>query len=301
MLWSIGYVGTKGTKLTGPIDQAQACLASPEEPCNGQTTNTAANLNERRPYPGLTGLDTFITEFSSHYNALQTSLTRQMQNGLRFQLAYTWSKAIDYGSMNDFSFGIAGQELPENSYDIAAEKGLAAFDARNRFVANFTYQLPFGKNASGFIKQVIGDWQINGIVTLQSGSPFTVFDSSDPSLTGSSGDRPNVTCNPNSFHATVAEWFNTACFQRVAPGAGFGDSGRNIVRADGLRDFDFSIFKSFRTSERTQLEFRSEFFNTFNHPIFDLPVNDISSANFGQVLATAVPERQIQFALKFYF
>jgi hypothetical protein len=301
MLWSIGYVGTKGTKLTGPIDQAQACLASPAEPCNGQTTNTEANLNERRPYPGLTGLDTFITAFGSNYNALQTSLTREMRNGLRFQFAYTWSKAIDYSSMNDFSFGIAGQELPQNSYDIPAEKGPAAFDARNRFVANFTYQLPFGKNSSGFVKRLIGDWQINGILTLQSGSPFTVFDSSDPSLTGSAGDRPNVVCNPNNFHATVAEWFNTACFQRVAPGGGFGDSGRNIVLADGLRDFDFSIFKSFRTSERTQLEFRTEIFNTFNHPIFDLPVNDISSPNFGQVLATSVPEREIQFALKFYF
>jgi len=301
MLWSIGYVGTKGTKLTGPIDQAQACLASPAEPCNGFTTNTEANLNARRPYPGLTGLDTFITGFSSNYNALQTSLTRQMRNGLGVQVAYTWSKAIDYSSMNDFSFGIAGQEFPQNSYDIRAEKGLAAFDARNRFVVNFTYLLPFGKNSTGFVKQVIGDWQINGILTLQSGSPFTVFDSSDPSLTGSAGDRPNVVCNPNNFHSTVAEWFNVACFQRVAPGGGFGDSGRNIVLADGIRDFDFSMFKSFRTTERTQLQFRAELFNTFNHPIFDLPVNDISSPNFGQVLATAVPERQIQLALKFYF
>jgi len=301
MLWSIGYVGTKGTKLTGPIDQAQACLASPAEPCNGQTTNTEENLNERRPYPGLTGLDTFITAFSSNYNALQTSLTRPIRNGLGFQFAYTWSHAIDYSSMNDFSFGIAGQELPQNSYDIPAEKGDAAFDARNRFVANFTYQLPFGKGSSGFVKHLIGDWQINGILTLQSGSPFTVFDSSDPSLTGSAGDRPNVTCNPNNFHATIAEWFNTACFQRIPAGGGFGDSGRNITRADAIQDFDFSIFKSFRTSESTQLQFRAEIFNTFNHPIFGLPVNDISSANFGQVLATAVPERQIQLALKFYF
>ena len=301
MLLSVGYVGTKGTKLTGPIDQAQACLASPAEPCNGQTTNTSANLNERRPYPGLTGLDTFLTGFSSHYNALQTSLTRQMRNGLGVQIAYTWSHAIDYSSMNDFSFDIAGQELPQNSYDIAAEKGPAAFDARNRFVANFTYQLPFGKNSNGFLKYLIRDWQVNGILTLQSGSPFTAFDSSDPSLTGSAGDRPNVVCNPNNFSHTVAEWFNVACFQRVAPGGGFGDSWRNIVLADSIRDFDFSIFKSFKTSESTLLQFRTEIFNTFNHPIFDLPVNDISSANFGQVLATAVPEREIQLALKFSF
>ena len=301
MLFSIGYVGTKGTKLSGPIDQAQACLASLAQPCNGQTTNTSGNLNQRRPYPGLTGLTTFITEFSSHYDGLQTSLTRRMRNGLGFQLAYTWSKAIDYSSMNDFSFAISGQVNPQDSKNLRAEKGLAAFDARHRFVANFSYELPFAKHSTGFVRQAASGWQLNGIVTVQSGSPFTVFDSSDPSLTGSSGDRPNVVCNPNSSSHTVQEWFDTGCFQRVTPGTGFGNAGRNITYADGIRDVDFSVFKTFPISEATRFELRAEFFNLFNHPIFDVPVSDISASSFGQVLSTSVPERQIQLALKFYF
>ena len=224
-----------------------------------------------------------------------------MRNGLQYQFSYTFSKAIDNSSMNDFSYAILGQVQPQNSYDLAAERGLAAFDARHRFVANFLYQLPFARKATGLIKYLAGDWQVNGIITLQSGSPFTVFDSSDPSLTGSSGDRPNVVCNPNSVSHTVNEWFNTACFQRIPQGAGFGDSGRNITFADAIKTIDFSIFKSIHTSEATRVELRGEFFNLFNHPDFSIPVDDINSPSFGQVLATSVPERQIQFALKFHF
>lgn len=301
MLFEIGYVGTKGTKLTGPINMAQACIATPAEPCNGQTTNTLANETARLPNPGLTGNLFFSSRFDSSYNGLQVELTRAMRNGLQFQFSYTFSKVIDDSSMNDFSFAILGQEQPQNSYDLAAERALAAFDTPHRFVANFLYQLPFARKATGLVKYLAGDWQVNGIVTLQSGSPFTVFDSSDPSFTGSSGDRPNVVCNPNSINHTVSEWFNTACFQRVTPGEGFGDAGRNITSADAIRTVDFSIFKSFHTSETTRFELRGEFFNLFNHPDFSIPVSDINSPAFGHVLSTSVPERQIQLALKFFF
>jgi len=301
MLLEIGYVGTKGTKLTGPINQAQACIATPTKPCNGQTTNTLANETARLPNPGLSGNLLFSSRFSSSYHGLQAELTRAMRNGLQYQFSYTFSKAIDSSSMNDFSYNILGQVQPQNSYDLAAERGLAAFDARHRFVANFLYQLPFKRNATSLIKYLAGDWQVNGIITLQSGSPFTVYDSSDPSLTNSMGDRPNVVCNPNSFSHTVNEWFNTACFQRVPQGGGFGNSGRNITFADAIKTIDFSIFKSFRTSEATRVELRGEFFNLFNHPDFSIPVFDINSPSLGHVLATSVPERQIQFAVKFHF
>ena len=301
MLFEIGYVGTKGTKLTGPINQAQACIATPAEPCNGQTTNTLGNETARLPNPGLTGNLLFSSRFSSIYNGLQVGLTRSMRNGLQYQLSYTFSKVIDNSSMNDFSFAILGQVQPQNSYDLAAERGLAAFDARHRFVANFLYQLPFAKKSTGLVRYLAGDWQVNGIVTVQSGSPFTVYDSSDPSLTGSSGDRPNLVCRPNSINHTVSEWFNTACFQKVPQGEGLGDAGRNITFADAIKTVDFSIFKSFHTSETTSFELRGEFFNLFNHPDFSVPVSDINSPAFGQVLSTSVPERQIQLALKFFF
>ncbi|HUY15407.1 MAG TPA: TonB-dependent receptor [Terriglobia bacterium] len=301
MLFQIGYVGTEGTKLTGPLSLAQSCLATPAQPCNGQTTNTVANESARLPYPGLSGLLMFTSQYSSNYNGLQAELTRAMQNGFEYQLSYTFSKVIDYTSMNDFAYSILGQVQPQNSYNLGAEYGLAAFNTPNRFVANFMYQLPFAKSGTGVVKYLAGNWQVNGILTFQSGSPFTVYDSSDPSLTNSSGDRPNAVCNPNSSHHTVQEWFNTACFQRISPGGGFGNAGRNITFTDGVKTLDFSVFKTFVTSEATRLELRGEVYNLFNTPIYSIPVSDINSQLFGQVLGTAVPERQIQLVLKFFF
>ena len=298
MLFHIGYVGTKGTKLTGAVNQAQACFA----PCNGQMTNTAANLNARRPYPGLTGLTTVEGIFSSSYNGLQVELNRRMDHGLAVQGSYTWSKAIDVTSQANSFFSIEGQTNLQDNYNPKGDRGLSAFDARQRFVANFTYLLPFAQSASGIVKQLAGDWQMNGIVTVQSGSPFTVFDSSGRSLTGSGADRPDLICDPNaSAPHTVSSWFNTACFSQVPLGVRFGTAGRNPVVADGVQQVDFSVLKPFKIREGIRLEFRSEFFNLFNHTNFTAPVNNFASPAFGRILATAVPERQIQFALKLKF
>lgn len=308
LLFQVGYVGTKGTKLSGSRAFGQACFASPESPCNGQTTNTIANLRLRRPFRGgpnnvVVTPTVVFDEFNSNYHGLQVGLTRHMHKGLAFQLAYTWSKAIDETSKSTRDVSIEGQQNLQNNLDRRAERGLAAFDVPHRFVANFSYELPFARHATGIVKHLAGDWQINGILPLQSGQPFTVWDSRGRSLTGAGADRPDAICNPNlpSGQRRVGRWFDTTCFQAFPLGVRFGTAGRNIVRADGITQFDFSAFKSFHTSEMTRLEFRAEFFNLFNHPDVGSPVNDLASGFFGRVLATAVDERQIQFALKFIF
>ncbi len=155
-----------------------------------------------------------------------------------------------------------------------------------------------------------GDWQLNGSLTLATGTPFTVFDSTDVALLGSaseisgfSANRPNVVGNPNDGPKTAQEWFNVAAFQRLNPitqAGQFGDAGRNVTQAAGIGQYDFSVFKNFQLTESSALQFRAEFFNIFNRVNFGLPENDISSPTFGQVQSALAP-REIQFALKLRF
>jgi len=161
---------------------------------------------------------------------------------------------------------------------------------------------------------VLGGWQLNGIVTAMSGTPFTVFDSNDvseqggaPEITGFSANRPNLVAgqNPNAGPHTPGDWLNANAFARITPNPlspvqQFGTAGRNIAVGPGFADWDFSAFKSFRVTESKELQFRAEFFNILNHPNFYLPNSDISSPTFNQILE-AQPPRLIQFALKFLF
>ena len=144
---------------------------------------------------------------------------------------------------------------------------------------------------------------MNGILSAATGTPFTVYDSSDPSLQGQApeisgfvGDRPNLAGNPNDGPRTASEWFNTQAFQR-APIATFGNAGRNIVQAAGLAQWDCALFKAFRLGEATSLQFRAEMFNILSRVNFAVPNEDLNSPTFGQV-QSALPPRQVQFALK---
>jgi hypothetical protein len=156
----------------------------------------------------------------------------------------------------------------------------------------------------------LGDWQLNGITTFMSGTPFTVYDSQDvslqggaPEISGFSSNRPDLIGNPNSGPRTPQEWFNTAAFQRLnstTQAGQFGNEGRNVVEGPGLQQWDFSAFKNIPIRESKSLQFRAEFFNVFNHANFRLPNNDISSPNFGEI-SEALPGRLVQLALKFVF
>lgn len=184
------------------------------------------------------------------------------------------------------------------------------FDARNRFVISYQWQLPFWNHAENWYQHVLGGWQLNGITTFMGGTPFTVYDSTDVSLQGSapeisgfSSNRPDVVGNPNNGPRTPQEWFNRAAFQQLNPAtqAGqFGNEGRNIVQGPGLQEWDFSTFKNIPIHESKSLQFRAEFFNVFNHANFRLPDNDISSPTFGEI-SESLPGRLVQLALKFYF
>jgi hypothetical protein len=316
-LFEVGYVGTKGTKLPRFIEGNPAVFIP------GQSS--ANNVNQRRLHSGCTlaqpdtctyastGLIASIA--GSSYHALETSLRKRFGHGISFLASYTFSKTIDDASSFNMTGSaarpVAGEnDLAQNPFDLGAERGRSLFDARHRFVLSYQWSLPFWKQPHSWYQHVLGNWQVNGITTLMSGTPFTVFDSRDislqggaPEISGFSSNRPDRVGDPNSGPHSVNQWFNTAAFQALDPvlNAGqFGTAGRNIVEGPALDSWDFSALKNVRLTESKEIQFRAELFNIFNHPNFRLPDSDISSPAFGQVQA-ALPPRLVQFGLKLLF
>jgi hypothetical protein len=324
LLFEIGYVGTKGTHLPRFIEANPAVFVPGT--ADGQPISNSSNADQRRLYSGCTLEDSPSScQYSStgeiagiansSYNALEASLNKRFSHGLSFLLSYTWSKTIDDVS----SFNITGSaakpvagenDLAQNPFNLAAERGLSLFDARHRFVASYEWAIPFWSTPQNWYQSALGGWHLDGIATLMSGTPFTVFDSNDvaaegsaPEITGFSAQRPNLVGNPNNGPRSVAAWLNAGAFQRLDPTANagqFGTEGRNVNIGPAYADWDFAALKNFRVTESKQFQFRTELFNVLNRANFRLPDSDISSPTFNHILAAQAP-RQIQFALKFMY
>lgn len=324
-LLEVGYVGTKGTKLPRFIEANPAVFVPGET--GGQPNSTEDNVNQRRLFSGCTLADPPTTpcnyasageisgQANSIYHALEVSLKKRFSHDLSFLASYTLSKTIDdVSSLNitgSASQSVAGEnDLAQNPFDLAAERGRSMFDARNRFVLSYEWNLPFLRDSKTWYGYILGNWQANGITTLMSGTPFTIYDSQDvslqgqaPEISGFSSNRPNLVGNPNAGPRTPQEWFNTSAFQRLDPttqAGQFGNAGRGIVTGPPLQQWDFSLFKNIPIKESKSLQFRAEFFNVFNHANFRLPDNDVSSPTFGQI-SESQPGRLVQLALKFLF
>jgi hypothetical protein len=333
-LFQIGYVGTTGVRLprfiegNPPVFVPGADTTSPgcsvAVPCPISTEN---NVNQRRLYSGCTlanpnnciysSVGEIASVANSNYNALETSLRKRFSHGLSFLASYTWSHSIDdvssFNITGSASQPVAGEnDLAQNPFDLAAERGRSMFDSHHRFVLSYQWSLPFLGHSHSWYGRVLGNWQLNGILTAMSGGPFTVFDSNDvslqgqaPEITGFSANRPNLIGNPNSGPRTPQEWFNVSAFQQLQPDPlgrfeVFGDEGRNVVQGPGYVDWDVSAFKNIHLTESKELQFRGELFNLLNHTNFRLPVSDIESPTFGQIQSDVSP-RVIQVALKFLF
>ena len=289
-----------------------------------------------------TGIDWFRSTGSSNYNSLQASFEKRFARGLQFQASYTYAHSLDIASNANLG---PTQNNSDFRYfrDPQAEYGNSDFDVRQRFVFNSIYELPFGHgkrflgSTTGFANQVVGGWQIANILSISTGNWYTVLDADgnfansdggaggvsqrpdlvgDPNRAGIVPGNPNPQCQvlmsqgglaPNQIH-TPTQWFNTCAFADPALGS-FGDVGRNTIEAPGYKEWDFSVFKFFHTSEKTDLEFRAEFFNLLNHTNFLFAESGPQNGNnatilgtpqFGNLTAARAP-RQIQFALKFSF
>ncbi len=328
LLFELGYVGTKGTKLPRFIE-ANPAIYIPGVDGSGDPISTSSNADRRRKYSGCTLDPTTVCDYSStglitgiansSYNALEASLKKRFSHGISFLASYTWAKSIDDSSSFNLtgsaSKPLAGEnDLAQNPFDVAAERGRSLFDARQRFVLSYQWALPWWQQPKTWYQQVLGNWQVNGIVSAMTGTPFTVFDGNDfsvqgsaPEISGFFSNRPNVVAgqDPNAGPKTTSNWLNPNAFQRItqdpnSPVQQFGSAGRNIAQGPGYTNWDFSLFKNIRVTESKELQFRAEFFNILNHTNFRNPDSDMNSQTFNQILE-AQPPRLIQFALKFTF
>lgn len=296
----LAYVGSKGTKLLSArdINQPQPSVLPPGLPF------------VPRPVPRFDDINMLESRASSSYHSLQARFEQRLDFGLGLLGSYTWAKSIDDAS--NFFTSAGDPNFPQNSYDLRAERARSNFDVRHRLSVSYAYDLPFGGNRAylsnnGWLSTILSGWQSFGIITLQSGRPFTValLSEIDNSGTGRSSlgfganDRPNVVGNARASVRTLEQWFNTSAFAFAAPGT-FGNAGRNTLDGPSYQNVNASLIKNTALSERFNLQLRAEVFNLFNHPNFNLPDNFLGSPTFGRITSARDP-RHIQFGVKLLF
>lgn len=273
---------------------------------------TPAQVNARRPFPWWNGTSFMGTSTGiSTFNALEVKLDRRFANGFYGLVSYTWSKSMDNGSSGwvDFENGVNFGGQYQNYYDPKGSRSVSGYDITHSLALSGVYELPFGRGKRyfshhGAASWLLGNWQMNGIVTARSGQPYGIFVTGDVANIGNTVGwfpyaRPNLVGNPNLSNPTSAEYFNTSAF--AAPSFSYGNLGRNTMRSAPVFLADYSLFKNFPVSERMNLSFRAEFFNLFNIQNYAPPDAQLGDPGFGRVFGTTNYARQIQFALRLTF
>jgi hypothetical protein len=277
----VNYVGNRGVNLYegNPIN----------DPLPGP-----GGIQARRPYPIFGALTFNGQDNSTIYHALQAKFEKRLSWGLWHLVSYTWSRSIAVGN------------TPAVGGDYAYERAATSFDIPQNLTVSAGYELPLGKgkkflsSANRFATGLLGGWQVQGIVVLRSGRPFTPTISRDVANTGIGGQRPNRIGSGKLDNPTLAQWFDKTAFTTPANFT-YGNSGANILREDRFKNLDFSLFKQFQFNERTHLQFRAEAFNLTNTPSFSAPGTNIDTAAGGVVTSTISAPRNIQFGLKLNF
>jgi hypothetical protein len=320
MALDLGYSGARGLHLIRQRSINQAGFASPENPIRGETTNTLANVRLRVPFQGWDpgNLVQFESAGASWYNALLVGLNKRFSRSLQAQLSYTFSRNLTTDPLT--SVGQTGgssngdQNIPRLRY------GPDFFVREHRFIANWHYQFPGPKDLTSLHGRMFGGWGLAGVATVQSGHKLLVlFNPDGRNVFGQGADRASLSgackpghyLTPGSVTSNLNAYVNANCFAEPAafsaddPNAlGFGNAGVGIFEGPGQNNFDLSISKRFAfhwPKEHSLLEFRSEFFNAFNHPQFCDPDVEFTSPTFGHISCTSVAPRIVQFALKFNF
>jgi hypothetical protein len=330
---TVGYVGSHGYHELIGIDANEPfpviCPASPcpavypvgfpegiagtPVPAGAYFVPTAVRAN-----PTIANTWTWFSEGDSSYNALQVDVNRRFSGGLAIRGVYTYSKVLDDGDSLNATTSGGGPALASNPFNLHADWGLGTFDVRHIAVVSANYALPFGRgkhffsDREGFANAAVSGWNVNSIVTLQGGFPFSPQLSYNPSNNGDTRNPVRPFANP-AFTGSVilgspAKWFDPSAF--LAPtntpaNAGFyGNVGRNTLIGPGLATWDFSVFKDTRIREQLNLQFRAEIFNLLNRANFNQP-NEVVftpsgiSPTAGVITSTSTTARQVQFALKF--
>jgi Carboxypeptidase regulatory-like domain len=325
-LLEVGYVGSRGNHQIYRHTLNQARLASASNPIRGLMTNTRANITQRVPILGFTplGLQDVDSSGNSWYNGMEVSVTKRLSKGLQFLAAYTFAHAYNDAFVTDASgFSFSGNQSNRRANygrDVSANR-------EHRFILSYVYQLPSPKRFNSFVNGLLGGWSVAGVTTIQSGLPLSFFGNNANNVYGIAGDRAQLVAgcthedlvNPGTVKSRLRGYYNRTCINGLTATGGapvwrvigddgiatdFGNSGVGIVTGPGQNNFDIAIIKRtpFRLlGESSNIEFRTEFFNAFNHAQFGNPDSNASNPTFGVISATSVNPRIIQFALKLNF
>ncbi|HEU4710549.1 MAG TPA: carboxypeptidase regulatory-like domain-containing protein [Pyrinomonadaceae bacterium] len=297
----VGYVGTKGTSLFESVDAnptVVGCLQA----------NAGNNFCRSIPNQGPTRLRT--NSGMSIYHSLQTSLEKRLSQGFSAGLHYTYSSFID--TMSEI-FNVSSGEIAvaQDSYNRRSDRARSSFDRPHRLAGNFVYELPYFRDQKGFTGRVLGGWQINSQFSLQSGSPFTPLNGSDPagalasisSLVGNA-IRPNLNTALDLSAMSVEEILaagGRSLFTPITAAQRVGNAGRNVLRSDGINNIDFGILKNTRIGENQRLQLRADFFNFTNSRDFGIPDSTVTSNNFLNQWGTDGGNRRIIVGLRYVF
>jgi hypothetical protein len=297
----VGYVGTKGTGLFESVDANPTLVG-----CTA--ANAGNNFCRSIPNQGPTRLRT--NSGMSIYHSLQTSLEKRLSSGFSAGVHYTYSTFID--TMSEI-FNVSAGEIAvaQDSYNRRSDRARSSFDRPHRLSGNFVYELPYFRDQKGFTGHVLGGWQINSFFTLQSGSPFTPLNGSDPagalasisSLVGNA-IRPNLNTTLDLSGMSVEEILQAggrSLFTPITAAQRVGIAGRNILRSDGINNIDFGLLKNTRLGENQRLQLRADFFNFTNSRDFGIPNSTVTSANFLNQWGTDGGNRRIVVGLRYVF
>lgn len=298
----VGYIRTRGTGLFQTVDG---------NPCRiGLNCRGAANFGNR-VNPNLEAVRLRTNSGSSTYDGLQVSVDKRLSNNFSAGVHYTWSTFIDDGS-EIFNPSSAEVAVAQDAFNRRGDRGRSSYDRPHRFTGNFVYEIPFFKGQNGFAGKLLGGWQVNSLFTFQSGAPFTVFLGSDPAcavcgIDGFVGNpvRPNLNTTLDLSRMSIREIRaagGASLFSGLAPGQRVGNAGRNILRADGIKNVDFGIIKNTRITENVRAQFVVNMFNAFNLRNYGIPNATITAgANFLNEGATNGGNRRIQLGARLTF
>jgi hypothetical protein len=280
VLIEIGYVGSKSAHFDSP-----------------RTVNPFRPGTMQRVYPQWPGpIENISLDAAGNYHGLLTKAEKRMAKGITFIQTYTFSK-----TMFD-SFACCGAQRHNNPHAWNLEKGLAESDQRHRATTAFLWDLPFYQGRRNLIGQILGGWQLNGVLIMETGMPMHPTQALKPVDDGCPrcNHRPDRIADGrlDGDQRTLARWFDTNAF--VSARGQYGNSGRNILNAPGLVNLDFAVFKNFPISETKEIQFRWENYNFTNTPAFNPPTLEVSSALFGRITSAGLG-REMQFALRFQF
>ena len=266
--------------------------------------------NKYRIFPGLGAVELADSYNYAMTNAMEVNVTRRASHGPALLANLVWMKTIDNGSS-----GTEGQAGPPNPFNLNSARGVADFDQAVRFTTSANYPFP-RLDVNGIAGALANGWQVNAIVTAQTGLPITITSGVDNSHSGVGNDYADfaggVSTRRPAGVSKIQAWFNPAAFKKNAVGT-FGNVPRNLLRGPGYADVDLSLFKDIAPERRVHAQFQAEAFNAFNHTNFANPVSNVSSGTFGQITSTSTStgsvnspttagaQRVWQFALKLIF